>query len=407
MSSPSLQQDYHLSAVTYQLQRLFELKSGNLLFSETGKLLDSLNSKQIQSLLTSNQVQGLQEMGCIYLLVRHFGKAGLTGLDVGTETLFSIFAREFVPVLCAELEELLKQAKLGNYLLARNLLLHEIQFLEQVMQHFQISPSAQEVKRQFFLNHSGMYLALLRQNSPQAGIGPLLWQLLNEYGWIQRWQSETPIQQSMPTPHAAPKQEIARYKLPETGKLLLASLEPHEMLSPAYQEALHHHISQRLKQVNLGLNSELEADFREITQVVMQLAARKHPAVEKITSDLFDTALHYLPHEQPAARALFLFCLTQEQVLGTQNLKYRLNDCTRGIAVSMARLLDAHPEWESDLIWPLNALLDGVIEIYESFNLADNALRSFSEAFVQEREKLLDQRWQREKPAIQAVLAAI
>ena len=139
----------------------------------------------------------------------------------------------------------------------------------------------------------------------------------------------------------------------------------------------------------------------------MQLAVRKHPAVEKITAQLISVVCHYLPPDSPALRVLVIFTLVQEQVLGTQNLKYRLNDSTRGMAVAMARLMGQHPEWRTDLAWVMAALLDGVLEIYESFNLADNALRSFLEAFAQEKEQLMHLNWGKQAAQAQALLAAI
>ena len=62
-----------------------------------------------------------------------------------------------------------------------------------------------------------------------------------------------------------------------------------------------------------------------------------------------------------------LYTLIQELVLGTQNLKYRLNDVLNGIAQS-----NITPESAV-----LHSIMDGVMEIYESFSLADNALKSF------------------------------
>ena len=57
----------------------------------------------------------------------------------------------------------------------------------------------------------------------------------------------------------------------------------------------------------------------------------------------------------------------QELILGTQNLKYRLNDVLNGIAQSQM------PQCRAIC----HSILDSVMEIYESFSLADNALKSF------------------------------
>lgn len=405
MSSPPLQQDYHLSAVSYQLERLFELKSGSAICAEACQLLDTLQSRQLQTLLQNPPLQDLRALCTLYLLVRHFHPLKLEALDPALLSLLTPFMEAFVPILKAELEELLRQSRVHYYFFVRHLLLREIQFLETVMQVFALQTPTQNVSRNFFLSQNSVYLALLRfSKGPRSDVCPLLWQILNDYGWVQRWQNESQQLQQLPPPRSAPKQEMARYKLSETGKLLMASLEPHDMLAPSFEQALHHHLSQHLKNAVPALNTELEEQLREITQVVMQLAVRKHPAVEKITGLLLDAALSYLPADSPSTRALVLFTLVQEQVLGTQNLKYRLNDSTRGIALSMARLLKAHPDWHDALGWVVSALLDGILEIYESFNLADNALRSFIEAFNQEQEQLLHQEWEREKPAIQNLL---
>lgn len=406
--SSSLQQDYNLSSITYKIQRLFELRSGLSLFSEVGQLLDKLQAPQLQSLLLSPEIPELRQMLCQYLLSRHFGPFQLSALPAPLFELTSPFMREFVPPLIAELEDLLRQGKLSFYLLARNILLREIHFLEEVLLHYQIKIAPQDARRPFLFAHAGIYLALLRTPvGPYIGVNPLLWQLLNDYGWIQRWQTDSqPVQQPVQQ-RLSPKQEIAGYKLTETGKLLYAALEPVDMLSEAFQEALHHHVGQRLKQAAPMLNSELEKDLRELSQVVMQLAVRKHPAVEKITAQLISVVCHYLPPDSAALRSLVVFTLVQEQVLGTQNLKYRLNDSTRGMAVAMARLMDSHPGFRADLAWVMAALLDGVLEIYESFNLADNALRSFLEAFGQEKEQLMHQRWEKQAPQATALLVAI
>lgn len=406
--SSSLQQDYHLSSVTYKIQRLFELRSGLSLYSEVGQLLDKLQASQLQTILLSPDIPELRQMLCQYLLTRHFGPFQSMSLPEPLKALIAPFLREFVPPLIAELEDLLRQGKLSFYLFARNMLLREIHFLETVMVDFEIRTTPQEARRPFLFAHAGIYLALLRiPSGPYVGVNPLFWQLLNDYGWIQRWQTDSQPQQQPVISRLSPKQEIAGYKLTESGKLLYVALEPLDMLSDGFKEALHHHVGQRLKQASPQLNSELERDLRELSQVVMQLAVRKHPAVEKITAQLIEVVCHYLPPDSPALRALVLFTLVQEQVLGTQNLKYRLNDSTRGMALALARLLAKYPAWRSDLPWVMAALLDGVLEIYESFNLADNALRSFLEAFAQEKEQLMHLTWEKHAPQAQALLAAI
>lgn len=405
MSTSSLQQDYHLSAVSYRLERLFELKSGEEFFTEASQLLDTLQAKHIYTLLQNPPFEELRLFCCLYLLVCHFQPFDLQSLEPSLLPLLTPFIQDFVPVLKTELEALLRQSKLYFYFFARHLLLREIQFLETVMDVFALKVSAQDVSRHFFLSQSTIYLGLLRCNhGSRSGLSSLLWQVLNDYGWCQRWQNATHIRHTLPPPRVPLKQEIACYTLSDTGKLLMASLEPHELLTPRFKELLHHYFDQNLKNITPTLNSELEHKLREITQVVMQLAIRKHPAVEKITALLLDTAFSYLPTNNYAARALILFTLVQEQVLGTQNLKYRLNDSTRGIALSMARLLKTYPEWNHTLDWAMRALLDGILEIYESFNLADNALRSFVEAFKQEQEQLTHQEWEQEKTNIKAFL---
>jgi hypothetical protein len=405
--SSSLQQDYHLSLISYKIQRLFELRSGLSLYAEVGGLLDRLSPLQLQTIFTSQEIPELTQMVSQYLLSRHFEPFQLNKLPAEIMLLTQPFVLAFVPALIVELEELLRQSKLSNYLLARNILLREIHFLQELLGHFQIQVAAQEVKRQFLFSQASVYLALLRSpKGSSTGVNLLYWQLLNDYGWIQRWQSDSQSMQQPIIQRISPKQDIANYKLSETGKLLYAALEPLDMLSEAFNEALHHHFSQRLKLASVPqINSELEKELRELSQVVMQLAVRKHPAVEKITAQLISVASHYLSQDSSDLRVLVLFTLAQEQVLGTQNLKYRLNDSTRGMAVALARVMAEHPDWRSDLAWVLAALLDGVLEIYESFNLADNALRSFIEAYIQEKEQVMHLNWEKRAPSAKALIA--
>ena len=77
-----------------------------------------------------------------------------------------------------------------------------------------------------------------------------------------------------------------------------------------------------------------------------------------------------------------VYTTLQELILATQNLKYRLNDALNGVTRALAELsLQAYAEqrW----YWGQQALLDGVMEIYESFNLADTSLKAFVDHYQQ------------------------
>jgi hypothetical protein len=398
----SLQQDYTLSAITYQLERLFELKSGPSLYESVGLQFNSLDSNQLQTLFNTHTDRHLQETCGLFLLVQHFTPSGYQGLLPLTRQNIRPLLQRFIPTLLRELEELLRTSGIHHDFLGRHLLLSEIDFLEQTLRSADLKLDVAG-ERGVFFKLCQPWLNLLH-SCPDTPMF-LLKQILQQSGWEERWQTETPAARATPLPRQAPKQAIAQYKLSESGRLLLASLEPQDLLSDTVQNELQNHIIQRTKAATPQRHSEYETHIREITQVIMQLAQRKYSSVEKVSTRLTEIFLTSLPVHHHTIRIIILFSLTQEQVLGTQNLKYRLNDATRGLAISLARHVHRMPEWESDLYWVWHALMDTILEVYESFSLADNALRSFSEAFAHEKQKLTHETWKKLEPKIKQILS--
>jgi hypothetical protein len=133
-----------------------------------------------------------------------------------------------------------------------------------------------------------------------------------------------------------------------------------------------------------------------VVQATLGVAYKKTPSVEKVSEYLLISCLSHSQIQHIEDLRYALYTLVIELIAGTQNLKYRLNDCTRGLAQALATLnVTRSPEEAHGLLnSAIQALLDGVLEIYESFNLADNTLKSFQDSYQQAQGHWQHQRWQ-------------
>ena len=359
---------YELARRHYQIQRSLELDPGTRVYESVAVWLRDLPSEALVQLLEHNP-QIYRQLVPLCLLTQRMG--GLSPQRLASEPLQSALAElysDFSRPLIQELERLMHDEKLSRYAFVRSLLLQELRF------HQQQAPRgpAGDFDRDRFRQYLGGYVYLMR-----AGLGnPYLPEAWNETGWLRRWQLEnTPARKLLPV-QLSLRNQIAKFKLSERAKALYAELD----LAPPQPEAFMAQVEvitqNYLLDVPVQLNDQFEQRIRDLVQVVMRQAMKKSYRVEPLSQRLFEAVHRVSAPPHPHASGLVVYTLIQELILATQNLKYRLNDSLNGVARGLASLAQSAGEAER-WHWSQHALLDGVMEIYESFTLADNALKAF------------------------------
>lgn len=359
---------YELARRHYQIQRHLELDPGTRAYEHLTLWLQDLPAEALVQLLEHN-TQIYQQLVPLCLLARRFyglSQQRLTSpvLKTALEELYTQFSLPLIQ----ELERLIHDEKLSRYPFVRSLFLQEMRF------HQQFAPrlSAGNFDKDRFRQYLGGYVYLLR-----GGLGdPFLPEAWNETGWLRRWQLEsTPARQLLPV-QASLRNQIAKFKFSEKGKGLYTFLEQ----SPAQPELFLSEMESATQEFLVGipvqLNDKFEGALRELVQAVMRVVMKKGYRVETISQKLLEAVHQASAPAHPYASGLVVYTLIQELILATQNLKYRLNDSLNGIARGLASLAET-PGAEQRWHWSQHALLDGVMEIYESFTLADNALKAF------------------------------
>lgn len=385
---------YELARRHYHIQRQLELDPGTRVYEQLTLWLRDLPAAGLIQLL-EHSPKTYQQLVPLCLLIQRF--QGLTPQELNKsplkEALEELYNGFSLPLI-QELERLIHDEKLSRYPFVRTLFLQEIRF------HQQHAPRAVagDFNRDTFRQYLGGYVYLLR-----GGLGnPYLPEAWNETGWLRRWQLEsTPARQLLPVQMSL-RNQIAKFKFSEPGKLLYAALEGSPAQPEVFVSVMESAIGEFLQDVPVELNSRFESKLREIVQAVMRQAMKKGYRIESLSQKLLEAITAASAPLHPEASGLLAYTLIQELILATQNLKYRLNDSLNGIARGLAGLATA-PGAAERWHWSQHALLDGVMEIYESFTLADNALKAFVDHYKTAQDELRNQEYEALAPQLAAL----
>ncbi len=360
---------YELARRHYRIERYLEQKPGTQAFPQIAKELQGLSLSHLYDLWNTHA-----DTYALIIPLFLFAQE-LSPTDVQAQAPDSLKAKfqelnkVFLSTLLQEQERLIQDAQLFRYLYARYLLLEKMVYWES----WGAKKGTGIPDRDTFRQYLGAYVQLLQGCKP----GSHLLEVWNQTAWLQRWQINDTSRQDLPTQQSLRKQ-IEKYRLPERGKRLHAALDP----GVGHQEDFIHLITTQAPLYltpfldPLSFNHDAEQHLREIVQVTMRHTMKKGFRLGGVTSALVNILVHTIASESKDAREWILYTLIQELILGTQNLKYRLNDVLNGVAQS-----HIPPE---KVIW--HSIMDGVMEIYESFSLADNALKSFVDQQTKHRE---------------------
>lgn len=366
---------YELARRHYQIQRILELEPGTRAYERIAPWLQDLPLEALVELF-EHAPQAYLQLIPLCLLCRRFedfnpAKLASTKLKAALDELFS----ELSQPLIQELERLIHDEKLSRYPFVRSLLLQEIRFHQSYSTR---SSGIEQIDRDRFRQYLGGYVYLLR-----SGMGnPYLTEAWNETGWLRRWQLDsTPARQLLPV-QTSLRGQIAKYKLSEPAKLLYAELDQIQAQPDLFISQLEAALENYLKDYPVRLNDQLENRIRDLVQVVMRHAMKKGYRVESLSQKLLKGVIELKLTANPYDSGFITYIVMQELILATQNLKYRLNDCLNGIAKALAETVEL-PGSELRWFWAQHALLDGVMEIYESFTLADNSLKAFVDHYQQ------------------------
>lgn len=387
----------------YQIERDTEVLSGTSVWSKVAQSIHQLTLTEIQQLVESDHIPQFSDITQLYFLVTHFRHIPLSVFQATFSESFLHGQKEllsrFVPVLMLELENFIKTSRLTYHLFSRTWLMNELHQLELMLKIWDIPPSKEHVDKDFFFQKIPAYVALM-----ETSLGsPMTVELWKTFGLLKNWHLDTQDPRQ-PLPQKSVKKIISNYKLKEFGDALLqelASLEDKH----AYREVLERHTQEILKDEPIAMVSRYEKKLRELVQGTLKWGVYQFPSVEPLVREILNLATRHAHLNTKEKHILTLYTISQEVILGTQNIKYRLNDSAKGIANHLADLEQSHPERFDTLAqWSLSAILDSIIEIYESFNLADNTLKSFKAAFNQTQEEIKHQSWVKASPTLSQLL---
>lgn len=393
---------YELARRHYQIRRSLELDPGTRAYERIAQWLRDLPAEALVQLL-EHDPETYAQLVPLCLLCSHFD--GLSPERLATPALQEALAtlyEDFSWPLIQELERLMHDEKLGRYPYVRSLLLQELRFHQRHVSRSLGGPFDRDRFRQYL----GGYVYLLR-----SGLGnPFLSDAWNETGWLRRWQLElAPARQALPV-QASLRNQIAKYKLSEPAKLLHAELDQALAQPEAFVQQLELSATAWLEPCPVQLNAPYEGRLRDLVQITMRHAMKKGYRIESLSQRLFELVQAPLLASADGgpghASGFAAYTLIQELILATQNLKYRLNDSLNGVARALAVLSDA-PGAEARWHWSQHALLDGVMEIYESFTLADNAHKAFVDHYQQARGEGRHQRYGDLASRLESVFARV
>ncbi len=372
---------YELARRHYQIQRSLELEPGTRAYERIAHFLNDLPSEALVQLL-EHSPETHRQLVPLCLLAKRLQDLSPERLTspVLKKSLDELF-QEFSHPLIQQLERLLHDEKLSRYPFVRSLLLQELRF------HLRYAPRGPvgDFDRDRFRQYLSGYVYLLR-----SGLGnPLLVEAWNEAGWLRRWQLDsTPVRQPLPV-QSSLRGQIAKYKLSEPAKMLYTELDQAIAQPEVFLNQLGPAVTSYLTDCPVQLNDRFESRIRDLVQVVMRHATKKGYRIETLSQHLLLEIHQAYEKISPHAAGLLVYTVIQELILATQNLKYRLSDSLHGAARGLAELQELEPLGSDErLHWGRHALLDGVMEIYESFTLADNALKAFMDHYQQARGEL-------------------
>lgn len=359
---------YELARRHYQIQRHLELDPGTRVYERLTTWLKDLPAEGLVQ-LHAHDTPTYRQLVPLCLLARRFEGLSPQRLAVQplAQALDELYTGFSLPLI-QELERLIHDEKLSRYPFLRSLLLQEIRFHQQHAPRQTAGPFDRDTFRQYL---SG-YVYLLR-----GGLGsPFLPDAWNETGWLRRWQLESTSARQLLPVQTSLRNQIAKFKFSEAGKGFYTLLEAAPSQPEAFVTVMETAVTELLANLPIQLNDVYETRLREVVQGVMRLAMKKGYRIETLSQQLLAAVYQASSPVSEAASGLLVYTLMQELILATQNLKYRLNDSLNGVARGLAGLSEepgAGERWH----WAQHALLDGVMELYESFTLADNALKAF------------------------------
>lgn len=387
---------YELAYRHYQIQRMLELEPGTQAYQRVVPLLSDLSSSALLTLAQAASEEVLPVFP-MYLLANHFQQVAYTDLPAALQAACQILFDDFSAALIQEQERLLQDTRLFRYPFARYLLLEEILF----HQHWSKKTLVGLPDRDTFRNYLSAYLQFI-----QGGLGqPYLLEIWSQSGWLQRWQLGRSSRQNLPV-QSSPRNAIAKYKLSESAKRLYADLDQGIANPEQFLAQLPEVLEGYLEGCNFELNARLEGALRDLVQVVMRHAMKKGFRVPLLAQALLLDTYQQLEPANIPEQQLLIYTLIQELVLGTQNLKYRLNDVLSGVVLALSQLASLFPQAAAaQLQIAQHAVLDSVMEIYESFSLAENALKAFDDVYQQSREQWAHRDYEQLAPRLLAVFS--
>lgn len=373
---------------------MHELKSGSDLCLGLADLYQQLSLSQIVALWHAFPHLPATPTA-LYLLATHFHQASWAEINQAIVPIQDKLIHATMPFaiqLAHELSQGLKLPVFSYDMFSRNLLMREQEYLQQFYQAVG-TEFRDTVVKENFLERLPHYLALVRH-----GYGnPYLVQIWEQFGFIRQWKITLAADQGQPrpVPKIAPKESMGRYKPGPLAVQVRSALTPTPPPSEAFDHTLTQLLAEHLRPLSLQIHGPYVGALREIIQAVMGLAAPL-PSVDKVSELLLVQGLQASSVKRPTEMEFVIYHLVLELMLGTQNLKYRLNDCTRGLATGLVVLAEIYPDLkEAFIAWILEGILDGIMELYESFSLADNTLRSFLDAYQQARNHTWHQQWEK------------
>lgn len=351
---------YELARRHYLIQRQIETTPGTHAFLGVARELKDLSLPHLYALWV-HDAEAYTQVIPLFLLARRTPFNRLQESAPSTlQSAINTLRNDFLGTLLQEQERLIQDAQLFRYPYGRYLLLEHMRD----WQSWDVKQASGIPDRDNFRQYLGAYVQIVQGLHPTSH----LLEIWNQTAWLQRWQINDSPRQELPTQQSLRKQ-IEKYKLPERGKRLYAELDPGIQHQEVFLDSLAEVFPQYVGPMgqDSGFQQELEARLREVIQVSLRHTMKKGFRAETVARHLANQSQRMTQHSSPETQSWVFYIVVQELILGTQNLKYRLNDVLNGIAQSQM------PQCRAIC----HSILDSVMEIYESFSLADNALKSF------------------------------
>lgn len=366
--------NYELAHTHYQIQRWLELMPGSQAYAPIADLLAQLPPGALIALFLA-QPKTYQDLIPLSLMAGRFQAGPPESLPPVLQAPLKALFQDFSQPLIQEQEHLLKEQKLFRYPFARHLVLEEIVFHQHCIQG-----AVQRLDRDRFRFCLSAYVCFL-----QSFGNPYLLQIWQETGWLQRWQITQSSGHPLPV-QQGPKNSITKYKLSEQSKPHYKALEQLIPEQSSFFENLGQHLQTAFSDCSLRLNEALESRLREWIQISLRHVMKKSFRVPQASHFLLTRIYRATAPADAHQSGFVLYSLTQELLLGTQNLSYRLNDVIQGLAQGLAEL-NQHSPWPAqNLHWVEQAVLDLMMEIYESFSLCESTFKSFHNQYALARQ---------------------